>query len=216
MGMARRGRGSRRGERRIAIAESVMRSVHSPPHHARSSVVAKHHNDAPGRTSSKRAECAHARRIGLRRARPRCVARCCGPVPASGRSRARRGTSGRRHSHRGVRLHRACTRASSLAARQRGRPGAGARGARARRRMCRHSCRERRGRQRSTLLGAGEARREIGGLVVDGAPLVRPRYALVVTVRVGHRSSVRRRRLPRKGQMAAGTHRWTARRPTSA
>ena len=45
-----------------AIAESVMRSAHSPPHHARSSGVAKHHNEAPGSTSSKPAACAHAKR----------------------------------------------------------------------------------------------------------------------------------------------------------
>jgi len=35
-----------------AIADSVMRSAHSPPHHARSPGVAKHHTEAPGRTSS--------------------------------------------------------------------------------------------------------------------------------------------------------------------
>ena len=41
--------------------------------------------------------------------------------------------------------------------------------------------------------GAGrEVRGEIGGRVVDGAPLVRPEYALVVTVRVGHWCSLRR------------------------
>ena len=39
-----------------------MRSAHSPPHHARSSGVAKHHVDAPGATSSKPAACAQARR----------------------------------------------------------------------------------------------------------------------------------------------------------
>src|SRR5262245_18307756 len=31
-----------------------------------------------------------------------------------------------------------------------------------------------------------EVRREVSGRVVDRAPLVRPQYALVVTVRVGH------------------------------
>jgi hypothetical protein len=45
-----------------AIAESVMRSAHNPPHHARSSGVAKHHTEAPAATSSKPAACAHARR----------------------------------------------------------------------------------------------------------------------------------------------------------
>ncbi len=33
---------------------------------------------------------------------------------------------------------------------------------------------------------AGQARRDVGGRVVDRAPLVRPEYALVMTVRVGH------------------------------
>src|SRR4029079_13288884 len=41
--------------------------------------------------------------------------------------------------------------------------------------------------------GAGcEARREVGGRVVDRAPLVRPQYALVVAVCVGHGSSTNR------------------------
>ncbi len=43
-----------------AIAESVIRSAHNPPHHARSSGVAKHHTEAPGATSSKQVAFAFA------------------------------------------------------------------------------------------------------------------------------------------------------------
>ena len=42
---------------------------------------------------------------------------------------------------------------------------------------------------RSSTLVPSEVRAEISGRVVDRAPLVRPQYALVVTVRVGHRVS---------------------------
>jgi hypothetical protein len=69
-----------------------MRSAHSPPHQARSSGVAKHHNEAPGSTSSKPAECAseeesaRVRLAALRRAILRYA-------QANGRSRARQGTT---------------------------------------------------------------------------------------------------------------------------
>ena len=76
-----------------AIAESVMRSAQSPPHHARSSGVAKHHTEAPGRTSLKPAACAHARRNRPASGSPALRRASRGTARASGRSRARRGTT---------------------------------------------------------------------------------------------------------------------------
>ena len=66
-----------------AIAESVMRSAHSPPHHARSSGVAKHNNEAP--VTRRRSPRSAPTRGGIvpRRARPRCGGRFCGTGPTA-------------------------------------------------------------------------------------------------------------------------------------